>query len=224
MQEPTRTVHSAGWLPVQPRVMLVPGVHVKVCGASQPQSASTPVVGAVVQLRAMLMVPASGVPASGAGHIGADRTQVPLVGHIEATVGPTLLPFWQVPPPQVHHPQRVLATHAAQSRMSAHSVGGQRPQSSSQLEQVSLPLQGPSPQRGAQTPQSRGQLVQVSLLWQVPSPQLAGQAPQSAGQEAQFSVLWQVASPQRAGQGPQSIGQVLQVSVPLQVLSPQRGG
>ena len=94
-------------------------------------------------------------------------------------------------------------------------------QSSLQLEQVSLPLQLPSPQEGGHTPQSPGQLAQVSPPLQLPSPQTI-HGPQSLGQLAQVSPPLQLPSPQTI-HGPQSLGQLAQVSPPLQVPLPQMG-
>ena len=74
---------------------------------------------------------------------------------------------------------------------------GQAPQSATQVEHFSAPLQVPSPHTGAQVPQSVAQVEHVSVPLQVPSPHTGAQTPQSPGQEAQVSVpVAQVWSPQ----------------------------
>lgn len=93
-----------------------------------------------------------------------------------------------------------------------------RPQSRGQVEQLSEPAHMPLPQV-SQRPQSSGQVEQLSLPLHVASPQVTHR-PQSPGQEKQSSPMAQVPSPQ-VSQRPQSSGQLEQVSAALHTMSPQ---
>jgi hypothetical protein len=77
-----------------------------------------------------------------------------------------------------------------------HIVSHVSAQSAMHVAHVSVPLHVPSPQRGGQMPQSSEHVVQVSIgvPLQTPSPQrgVGGHAMQSAGQDVQVSVPLQV--------------------------------
>jgi hypothetical protein len=118
--------------------------------------------------------------------------------------------FEGLPPVQFPTPEQqfVDALQACPPPSATH-VGAQ---SSEQLEEVSPPLQVPSPQT---EPQSITQLTESSAPVQSASPQKSGQ---SIAHDTGVSEPVQSASPQTSGQ---SVGHEAAVSPPLQTASPQ---